>query len=206
MANQGVQIPNLDWIKQTYPLIGEAMEEFANLHNNMGQKLSVNPQGKTDPPPPHTQVSAVGANGVIHVTVDNGNNPRTRGLHNWFEYDTDPNFGNAQAEHLFAGTQRRIPTMTGSTIYVRSYTMYQDSAQRSAYRYTAVNDGLGSQTYLQATGTPPTGTTSVTATLPGPAFPASKGSGTSPTPGEGFGREQFVSVAGTPGKPPKVFR
>jgi hypothetical protein len=43
----GVRIPNLDDIKARDPLLGEALETFADLHDNLGQKLSVNPQGKT---------------------------------------------------------------------------------------------------------------------------------------------------------------
>jgi hypothetical protein len=173
----------------------------------VGQKLSVNPQGKTLTPPPHSALNAVGANGVIHVSVDNGSNPRTRQLHNFVDYDTDPNFGNAQTESLHVGTQRRIPTMLGTTIYLRSYTMYPDGEQQSTYKYTSVHDGLASQTFLQSTNpTPPTGTKTVTTTLPGPAFPPTRGSGTSSTPGQGFGVEKFVSEPSTPGKPPKVFK
>jgi hypothetical protein len=202
----GVRIPNLDWVKATNPLLGEALETFADLFDNVGQKISVNPQGKTLTPPPHVSLNAVGQNGIVHVSVDNGNNPRTRQLHNFVEYDTDPNFTNPQTESLHVGTQRRIATFTGQTIYLRSYTMYPDGEQQSTYKYAQINDGLASQTYLQATGTPPSGTQTVTTTLPGPVFPPSKGSGTSPTGGQGFGVEKFVSSDTTPGKPPKVFK
>lgn len=202
----GVRIPNLDSIKSKDPLLGEALESMADLFDNGSQKLSVNFQGKTLTPPPHVALNAVAANGVVHVTVDNGNNPRTRQLHNFVDYDTSPNFTNAQTESLHVGTQRRIPTMLGTTIYMRSYTMYPDGEQASTYKYTQVHDGLPTQTYLQATGSAPSGTTTVTSTLPGPAFPPTKGSGTSPTPGQGFGIEHFVSSAANPGKPPKVFK
>ena len=203
----GVRIPNLDHIKARDPLLGEALETLADLHDNMGQKLSVNPQGKTAVPPSHVALNVTAANGVVHATVDNGSNPRTRNLHNFLEWDTDPNFTNAQVEHLHVGTQRRIPTMLGTTVYMRSYTMYADGQQQSPYKYAQIHDGLQSQTYLQSTNpTPPSGTQTVTVSLPGPNLPRSTGSGTSPTPGQGFGIEQFVSEATTPGKPPKVFR
>ena len=202
----GVRIPNLDEIKSRDPLLGEALETLADLHDNLGQKLSVNPQGKTLTPPPHAALSVVAQNGVIHATVDNGNNPRTRQLHNFVEWDTNPNFQNAQVESLHVGTQRRIPTMLGTTIHLRSYTMYGDGEQQSPYKYASIHDGLPTQTYLQATGTAPTGTTIVNSTLPGPDLPKSTGSGTSSVPGRGFGTEHFVSDATNPGKPPKVFK
>jgi hypothetical protein len=187
------------------------MEEMANLHNNMGQKLSVNPQGKTQVPPSHVALNVVAQNGICHVTVDNGNNPRTRALHNWVEYDTDPNFssGTTQVEHLAQGNQRRIPTMLGQPIYFRSYTMYADGEQQSAYKYASVtNDGgTSSLTYLQSTSpTPPANTQIVTTGVNGPPLPKATGSGTSPTAGRGFGIEKFVSNPTTPGKPPQVFK
>lgn len=203
----GVRIPNLDDIKARDPLLGEALETLADLHDNMGQKLSVNPQGKTLTPPPHVALNVVAANGVLHATVDNGANPRTRQLHNFIDYDTNSNFSNAQTESLHVGTQRRIPTMLGTTIFLRSYTMYPDGEQQSAYKYAQVHDGLATQTYLQSTTpTPPAGTQTVSTALPGPALPATTGSGTSPVPGRGFGVEKFVAQTNTPGKPPKVFK
>jgi hypothetical protein len=197
----GVRIPNLDLISQRDPMLGEALQEFVNLHDNLGQKISVNPQGKTLTPPPHVALEVTAANGVLHASVDNGNNPRTRNLHNFVEWDTNPNFSNAQTESLHVGTQRRIPTFLGKTVYLRSYTMYADGEQQSAYKYAQIHDKSPSFV-TSATGT---GVTSTTATITGPTPPPTRGSGTSPVPGRGYGVEKFVSSPTSPGKPPKVF-
>jgi hypothetical protein len=198
----GVRIPNLDEIKARDPLLGEALETFADLHDNLGQKLSVNPQGKTLTPPPHVSLNITAANGITHFTVDNGSNPRTRQLHNWVDWADNPTFQNAQTEHLFAGTQRRVATMLGGPIYARSYTMYADGERQSTYTYASIeHDGL-QPAITSVTGT---GVTTTTATLAGPALPKSTGSGTASVSGQGFGVEKFVPQATTPGKPPKVF-
>ncbi len=198
----GVRIPNLDEIKARDPLLGEALETLADLHDNLGQKLSVNPQGKTLTPPAHVNLHVTAQNGVLHTTVDNGNNPRTRNLHNFVEWDTNPNFTNAQVEALHVGTQRRIPTFLGAKVYLRSYTMYPDGEQQSPYQYAEIHDNA--PTFVtSATGT---GVTTTTSKVIGPAPPPTRGSGTSPVPGQGFGVEHFVADATTPGKPPKVFK
>src|ERR1017187_8776573 len=203
----GMSITNIDKITEENPLLGEALQSLADAHDAMGQKLSVNPQGVSQPPPPHVSLTVTAANGVCHVVADHGNNPKTRNLEHFIEYQNTGNWKDAQVEHLGVGNQRRIPTFLNSKVYFRSYSMYRDSTQRSDFSYATVDhDGTPTFTTGVALAHPGSAVlTSTTASLTGPPLPPSKGSGTSPTPGQGFGQERFVSAATTPGKPPSVF-
>ena len=146
-----MKIASLDYVKKQYPLIGEALESINNVLDTAQQKLSVNFQGATGVPAPHSAINVTAANGIVHVSVANGNNPRTRNLSNFVEYSSDPAFGensDVQVEHLGVGTQRRIATFVGATpLYFRSYCQYPDGTRSKVIYHgtqtapTAVLDG-----------------------------------------------------------------
>jgi hypothetical protein len=187
-----LKIANLDWLLNDpmLHLAGEAIQSVSQALENLSTKLSINSQGDTRPPAPHSAVNVVAKGGVTHVSLMD-NNPRTSQVHNFVEWDTDRNFSNAQPIHLGPTRQVRIPTFMGVTpVYVRSYTQHSDG-QRSEFSYhgtkqnpTPIIDG---------------------ATIPGPTPPPTTGSGTSPVAGHGFGVEPFVSSPTNPGKRPSIF-
>lgn len=187
-----LKIPNLDWIKnhEQFYMIGEALQALANNDEQIGQKLSVNPQGNTVAPTPHANITVAAQGGITHVALTD-TSARTRQVHNFVEWDTNNNFSNAQTISLHVGRQVRIPTFMGTTpVYVRSYAQYPDGTRSSHTYYgsptnpTPIFDGAATH---------------------GPVPPPTTGSGTSNTPGEGFGKEKFVSPPGLPGQAPKVF-
>lgn len=150
----------------------------------------MNPQGGTKPPSPHNQVSVVAQGGITHVSLTD-NNPRTSHVHNFVEWSHDRNFGDAQTIHLGVGRQVRIPTFMGGTpIYVRSFAQYPDGPRSEFTYHGSMQNPLP---ILDG------------AAVVGPHPPASTGSGTSSTPGNGFGREPFVSSPKNPGHPPQIF-
>lgn len=184
------KVANLDHLWNTAPLTAEAVESLRDGIDTLGQKLNVNPQGPTVAPTPPSALNVVAQNGITHVTLTD-NNPRTRQVHYFVEYDTSPNFSNAHTLSLHIGRSVRIPTFLGTTpFYVRAYSQYPDGGRSNiiykgtAQRPTAILDG---------------------ASVTGPPLPKTPGSGTSKGPGHGFGQEKFISQPKTPGKPPKTY-
>lgn len=184
------KVANLDHFWNNFPLFAEALESLRAGIDTLGQKMNVNPQGQTLPPAPPSALNVVAQNGITHVTLTD-NNPRTRQVHYFVEYDTNPNFSNAHTVSLHIGRSARIPTFMGSTpFYVRAYSMYPDGGRSNiiykgtAQRPVAILDG---------------------AAAVGPPLPKTPGSGTSKVPGHGFGQEKFISGPNTPGKPPKTY-
>jgi hypothetical protein len=185
------KIPNLDHFWEHSPLLAEALQSLRDGVDSLGQKLSVNPQGETNAPEPPSAINVAAAGGVTHITLTD-KNPRTRQVHYFVEYDTDPNFTNAHTEHLGVARTRRIPTFMGADkpLYVRAYAQYPDGRRSSIIYHgsphdpTPINDG---------------------AVTNGPALPPTTGSGTAQSPGYGFGHDKFVSPPLTPGKPPKTY-
>jgi hypothetical protein len=155
------KVPNLDHIWANNPLFAEALESLRNGIDTMGQKLSVNPQGPTIAPSPPSAINVSAASGITHVSLQDSN-PRTRNVHYFVEYDTNPNFSNAQTIHLGAARQVRVPTFLGTT-YWRAYSQYADSPRSSIVYHgtttapTAVSDGAAgagsSGLLLQTNGT-----------------------------------------------------
>jgi hypothetical protein len=184
------KIPNLDLLWNNNPLLAEALQAVRDGIDQLGTKLSINPQGPTIAPAAPSALNVIAANGISHVTLTD-NNPRTRQVHYFVEWDTSPSFNvSPQTHHLGVGRQIRVPTAIGGPVYWRAYSMYPDG-QRSPIVYhgsptapLGVNDGAISI---------------------GPAPPRSTGSGTSPRAGQGFGTEHFISSPTAPGKPPKTF-
>lgn len=185
-----LKIANLDHVWNTSPLLAEALESLRDGIDTLGQKINMNPQGSTIAPSPPSALNIVASNGITHVTLTD-RNPRTRQVHYFVEYDTNANFSNAHTISLHIGRSARIPTFFGTTpFYVRAYAMYPDGGRSSilyhgtAQRPVAILDG---------------------AATAGPPLPTTPGSGTSITPGHGFGQDHFVSSPKTPGRAPKTY-
>jgi hypothetical protein len=188
-----LRIPNLDSIKNNpaTTLIGEALEALTNGLETVGVKAAMNPQGNTNAPaPPSATAVTANASGIHRISITD-NSPRTRQVHYFHEWDTDPAFGNPQTAHLGVARQVSIPIAMGSTpVYHRVYCQYPDG-DRSPIVY------LGSSSN-------PTGVVDGSPT-PGPVAHPTTGSGTASGGGHGFGREAFVSSPSQPGKPPKIW-
>ena|SRR5579862_6411723 len=188
-----LKIPNLDKLTQDNPLLGEALQSLMNGIEQTGTKLSVNPQGNTNPPAAPTGISVTANASGIHRVSISDNSPRTRNVHYFVEHSTDRHFSasSVQVEHLGPVRQRSLAQSMGTTpVYYRAYAQYLDGP-RSDYVY------FGSSTN-------PTGVQDGATTV-GPAFHASTGSGTASGGGEGFGTEKYVANPAAPGRPPKVF-
>lgn len=187
-----LKVPNLDWIKSWNPLLGEALESLVNAHENIAQKLSVNPQGSTVAPAPPSAVNVTANASGIHRISWSDSNPRTRNLHYIHEWDHDSSFANGQSTITSGHRQLSIPIAGGTKpVFHRVCAQYPDGA-RSTWVY------FGSPTN-------PTGVVDGAPTA-GPLPHTSTGSGTSSVPGHGLGQEKFVSSQALPGKPPKVFQ
>jgi hypothetical protein len=188
-----MKVVNLDQIKNDhrYTAIGEALDSLKTGVENMGQQLAVNPQGTTNAPAPPNAINVTANSSGIHRISLTDNNPRTRQVNYFVDFDTDPQFGNAQTEHLGVQRQRSIPQSMGKTpVFYRGYCSYP-SGGRSPFIYF----GTSSKPTPVVDG----------ATVVGPDFHPTTGSGTSSTGGYGFGQEQFVSSPNQPGKPPSIY-
>lgn len=188
-----IRVPNLDAIKSNpnTTAIGEALEAVANSIDTLGQKSAMNPQGPTGAPAPPSGINVTAnASGIHRISIID-NNPRTRQVHYFHEWDTDPSFGNPQPSHLGVARQISIPISMGTApVYHRTFCQYPDG-DRSPIVY------FGSSSK-------PTGVVDG-APVSGPAPHVSTGSGTSSGGGYGFGREPFVSSPAQPGKAPKIY-
>src|ERR1700723_1705462 len=111
-----LKIANLPELKNDPYLykVGEAIESLAQAHENLSYKLSVNSQGDTQPPAPHSAIAVTAKNGITHIALTD-HNPRTSAVPNFVEGATSKDFSDAQPIHLGAGRQVRIPTFMGST-------------------------------------------------------------------------------------------
>lgn len=140
------KVPNIDTIWNHNPIVAEALQSLRDGIETMGQKLSVNPQGPTNAPAPPSAINITAAGGITHVALED-NNPRTRNVHYFVEYDTNPNFTNAQTIHLGTARQTRVPTFLGGSTYWRAYSQYPDSPRSDIKYYgtpenpSAVSDG-----------------------------------------------------------------
>lgn len=160
--------------------------------NTQAEHIGVDPVGKAAPPPAIQAVSVVPsttAGEMAHVTIQD-NNPISKGVHYFVEYDTDPNFGRPHVEHFGASRGRvlNLPALddagAAQTYYVRGYSQYPGSDPGPKIPF-------GGTTPTPVTF--PTGTTQLT-------LQPSTGSGTaSPTGdqgGSGFGKVNTRAALG----------
>jgi hypothetical protein len=171
MANAAT--PNLSSILQKYPDIGRALQYHQDALNNIGQQSNASPVGAPPAPAPHVGLTVKGGGGIFDAAIDD-NSPKYRGHSNFLEYSDNPSFSNAHVIHL--GPSRNWRGSLGpGTFHFRSYSSYPTSPASAPIYHPAVS-GEGSAA---------------------PQMQAGKGSGTSQTPGYGFGNVPYNAT-----KPP----
>jgi hypothetical protein len=111
--------------------LGNALDLISKGVNSLGQNSGADPTG-TIPSPPQVQSLTVKSNGtgLVHATISD-NNPITKNLHYFLEYDTNPAFSQPHVMHL--GASRSIPPITlpaqddngnAQQFYFRAYSQY----------------------------------------------------------------------------------
>ena len=80
--------------------LGVALQRLEDAVNQLGVHTATDPTG-TVPAPPAIQKLTIktDGNGTVHGTIDD-NNPISRGLHYFVEYDTTPAFSRPHVVHL----------------------------------------------------------------------------------------------------------
>lgn len=160
-------IPRLSAIKQKDDDTGRALQYLEGVVNNLGQQTNAAPVGATPPPQAHASLSVKGGAGIFDVAIAD-NSPKFIGHQNFVEYSPDASFSNAHTISL--GPSRNWRGSLGSGSYhFRSYSAYPTS-QPSPHVYHAPVSGGGAVE---------------------PVMQQGQGSGTSQTPGAGFGNVPF---------------
>jgi hypothetical protein len=169
------------------PDIGSKLYEVFQgiLQQNQNVQQQTNTSGDTNPTPP-PQVNGVqvsGANGYLHVAI-NDTNEVYSGVQYYAEHADNPNFTDPQIVPMGSSRNTNIPVGNQSR-YVRVYSSYQSSPPSPALYHggnipVSVNGGGENS---------------------GPAFLPSQGSGTG-LPGQGLTGNGITPFRSTNGKPP----
>jgi len=174
---KGVQIPG-------HPEFGaklaEALASIQLAVNNQEQQTNANSVGPPQPPGKINGVQVTGANGFLHVAIQD-ENPIYRGIRYYVEHADNPQFTNPQVVALHDVRNVTIPV--GGVRYVRAYSAYSSSAPSDP-------------TYHGNPAQP----TAVDTRGVGPQLLPSQGSGTGQAGVglEGPGKEPFRPIAGAP--------
>jgi hypothetical protein len=150
-----MQIPNIDWIrnaKQDDPQlpwkIAESLDAISKGSTTTEQQGNLNAQGQPEPPPNIQSVTATGANGYLHVAIQDNSENLSRGAEYFAEHSAFPDFRDAQIRPM--GTSRQIDLPIGNaTRYVRAYSAYPSSGPSAkvyhggALNPTPVSGGSG---------------------------------------------------------------
>lgn len=156
------RVPNLAYLRNI-PVIGgrlyEALHGAQQAINTMAEQGNLNPDGTIDPPPALQGVTATGANGVLHVSIEHTAADLRRGAVNYIEHADNPSFINPQIRPI--GDSRSFSEFVGNQArYVRAYNAYP-SGDRGPILYHGgaatpqpVNAGgaIGPAPYLPSTG------------------------------------------------------
>lgn len=160
-------IPRLSAIEQKDQDTGRALRYIQGVVNNLGVQTNAAPVGATPVPQAHASLSVKGGAGIFDVAIAD-NSPKYAGHQNFVEYSPDASFSNAHVISL--GPSRNWRGSLGSGSYhFRSYSAYPTSLPSQPVYHPAVS-GAGTSE---------------------PAMQQGQGSGTSQTPGAGFGSVRF---------------
>jgi len=160
-------IPRLSAILQKDDDIGRALQYVQRAVNNIGQQTNAAPVGVTPPPQAHASLSVKGGAGIFDVAIAD-DSPKFIGHSNFVEYSQDSSFSNAHVISL--GPSRNWRGSLGAGPYnFRSYSAYPTSAPSQPVYHASVS-GAG---------------------IKEPPMQQTQGSGTSQTPGAGFGNVPF---------------
>lgn len=168
-------------IASANPLLAEALDDILGRLNLAAQQTNANPTGAPPTPPQIGSLNVTAANGIIHAQITDGS-PVQRGIIYHFESSTTTNF--SQPTLLQSGPSRDYRAAVGSQpIYMRAYSQYP----------------TGNPSGKVYHGTQATPTQINPGGAPGPAWPASKGSGTASTNGtQGGAGYGLVQQRGNP--------
>lgn len=125
----GFEVPNLDYLREI-PVIGgrlyEALHGAQQAINAMASQGNLNPTGQVEAPPAIQGVTATGANGVLHVSIQHAAADVKRGVRYYYEHADNPSFINSQIRPM--GDSRAASEFVGSQArYVRAYAAYPGS-------------------------------------------------------------------------------
>jgi hypothetical protein len=156
-------------IKDKDPYLYESLVRIVNEVNVMQRQTGVAPTGNLPVPQAIGNINVTAANGYFSIAITDKSVVQ-RGIEYFAEYDTLSGFTNAQVIHMGV-TRNMIVNLGNLTLYWRAYSQYIGSDIPSP---------------LVTFGTPPTAVAGGGSAPP--ALQKSQGSGTSQTPGAGFGR------------------
>lgn len=165
-----LSLPTLAEIQSKDPRTYQALRAIQDAFNALVTQLGVDPTVPVTATPAPGQLLVSAANGVVEWAIQDGSATQlaTRRTLNYFvEYDTQASF--ATAKVISAGPSRNGREYIGSqTIYMRCYSQYQGAPASPWVMY-------GSPTAITPGGAAP------------PTPLAAQGSGTSGSPGAGYG-------------------
>lgn len=114
--------------------LGNALQRLADGINTVGNHIGVS-SSETMPPPPTIQQLTVKTNGtgLVHAVISD-NNPISKNLNYFVEYDTDPAFGQPHVVHLGASRTMNPVQLPGNddnglpqVFHFRGYSQYPGS-------------------------------------------------------------------------------
>jgi hypothetical protein len=152
------------------PLLAEALTQIVNHINVQEKTTGGSAPGLLPVPATIGAINVTAANGWFDIQIID-TSAVERGIEYFAEYSLSPNFDSSTKVVQMGASRNFLVNLGNQTLYWRGYSQY-----------------LGSDISAKVTfGTPPKAVAGGGATTP-PAPQASQGSGTSQTPGAGFGR------------------
>lgn len=140
-----MQIPNIDYFRNASPShpdfgwkLAQTLDAITKQSAITEQQGNLNPTGQPDPPPNIQSVTATGANGWLHVSIEDQSAGLARGVKYYVEHSAFSDFRDAQQRNI--GDARNIDLPIGNaTRYVRAYSAYSpSSASQHVYHGSAV--------------------------------------------------------------------
>ena len=128
-----MQIPNISFFRTADPShpdfgwrLAQSLDALERQSTNIEQQGNLNPLGQPVAPPNIQSVTATGANGWLHIAVQDQSAGLARGVEYFAEHSAFPDFRDAQIRPM--GTSRQIDLAIGNaTRYVRAYSAYPGS-------------------------------------------------------------------------------
>lgn len=106
--------------------LAEALKAIQRQARNYELQANLNPTGQPSAPPNIQSVTATGANGFLHVAIEDQSAELSRGVNYYVEHSAFPDFRDAQVRNI--GDARAIDLPIGNaTRYVRAYSAYPGS-------------------------------------------------------------------------------
>lgn len=118
-----ILIKNLEQLRATNPLLGEALDSIASQMNNSNAQTGADPtSNQAAAPPPISQLNVSSGGGAFHVQIID-NNPITRQINYFLEYSETQGFQQPQVYPM--GPSRNAYLNLGNkTLYMRAYSAY----------------------------------------------------------------------------------